>query len=247
MKIVAVMPVFGRHPLVKHTITRLLTKNGCTHVICAGEIKDREVCEKAGAIFIQHDNYPLGKKWNACFLHAKRIQADVVVFVGSSDWLCDNWIPTMLPYLEKYDMAGKAGCYLFDIAETYMTGLTLTKTYRLVYWPGYKDGSETKQSTNDRKNESIGIGRLIRKEGLDSINWKPFDDTQDNSLDWTMYNKLPNNVLVEDDSIFSMAISCNKWPNKHTFSAHWDNKYPSKRIDDLSFLKNFPEHDKIFQ
>jgi hypothetical protein len=241
-KTVAVIPAFGRLPLLKVTIERLYKKNRVSKVIVIGhESSVESLCEQTGAVFVKHENHPLGKKWNAGFLKAKEYNPDAVLFVGSSDWVSDKWIDVMLPHLKTYDMVGKAGCYLLDIYNK--------KKFRLVFWPGYKKGGlKNDHHAIHRANESIGIGRLISREGLNKIDWKPFKDTQDSSLDWEMYTKLPNNKIIEDDSICSMAVSCNQWTNKHTFEHHWENRCPSIRIDDPNgFCKTwFDEYDKIF-
>ena len=95
-RVVAVIPVFGRHPLLKHTIERLLKRNGCSDVICVGEEEDRDVCKVAGAKFYYKDNKYLGEKWNHAFKKAKELKPDAVLFVGSSDWLSDNWLLSLI-------------------------------------------------------------------------------------------------------------------------------------------------------
>jgi len=176
---------------------------------------------------------PLGRKWNAAFLKARELKADAVLFVGSSDWVSDKWVEVMLPYLKTYDMVGKAGCHLLDIKDS--------DSFRLVFWPGYRNGGlKHDPHVRHRVKESIGIGRMISKAGLDKIDWKPFTNTSNNSLDWEMYQKLPNNTIVEDDTIHSMAVSCDQWPNKHTFEDHWNNRCPSIRIADYkSFCEQY--------
>lgn len=254
-KVVAVIPVHGRHPLLKQTISRLLNKNGCHAVVCAGDREDKDVCEQAGATYIIHDNRFLGQKWNACFLRAERMNPDAVLFMGSSDWVSDNWVPTMLSHLNsRTHMVGKSGCYLLDISDPYYPSYSEwyrpkpIREYRLVYWPGYKYGSPI-DSTQNRSNESIGIGRLISKKGLDNIGWKPFHDKMHDSLDYCMHKKFrDHSKIVYDKSICSMAVSTDRWSNKHTFEHHWDNTNPSKRIRDVHGFcrQHFPEYDKIF-
>lgn len=255
MKTIAVMPVLGRHPLLKHTISRLLNKNKCDLVICAGNREDRQVCEKAGAIFTTQDNRFLGRKWNTLFAIAKTHSPDAVLFVGSSDWLTDDWIPTMSKHLtSKVHMVGKAGCYMLDIKTQGNASYTTyrkqypTPEYRLLYWPGYKWGSP-KDHKHNRDHESIGIGRLISREGLESIRWRPFDNNLNFSLDFSMYKKFfKRSKIVYNGSIHSMGISTDRWINKHTFESHWNNTNPSKRIlDPHKFCKKwFDEYDKIF-
>jgi len=236
MKTVAVIPVKGRLPLLKYTIRRLLKKNGCHAVICIGDSQDeKELVESEGGVWVEHDNSPLGKKWNAGFLKAKEFTPDAVLFVGSSDWVSDNW----LPYCEKFinagiDMVGKPDFYLLDIG----------KVLRFCWWQGYTIAS--------RKNEPIGIGRVLSKNILDKMNWKPISDDLENSIDWSMYQNilaLGGKVAnLKTNEILSLSISTDKWPNKHKFNDHYSNKLPSSRMPD--FVKwldsNFTEYKEIF-
>lgn len=230
--VVAVIPVLGRLPLLKHTIERLLKKNGVTQVICIGQSSDeRDVCEKAGAQFIRYKNNPLGQKWNAGFQEAKRLEPDACLFVGSSDWLSDNWLRSIAPYMNNYDMVGMPGCYFLDIGQT----------LRLVHWPGY---------TGRREGESIGIGRVISSRLLDQLDWQPFDNHLENSMDFSMYQKVQHSkrYLLKSNDVFSLSISTNRWPNKHQFEAHWQNVLPSEKVDNPeAWLKqHFPEAFTVF-
>lgn len=234
MKVAAAIPVYGRHKLVKHTIQRLLNKCGVDHVVCVGGKDDMETCKDAGAEFIVHTNYPLGLKWNRAFQACK--DYDAVLFVGSSDWVSDDWVKTMLPYLETNYMVGKLGCHLLDIAHPGF--------YRLVYWPGYEKG--TRQREPRRWREPIGIGRVLSREFLQKIAWKPFNDSQDASLDWVMFDKANGRVAISEDDVHSLSISTNRWPNKHKFNQHWGGQLPSKRMN-ISFCdEHFPEYKLIF-
>lgn len=236
MKIIAVIPVYGRRPLVKHTIERLLKKNGAYKVICVGEhSKDQRVCVEAGAEWVQHTNKPLGAKWNAGFMAAKKHNPDGCLFVGSSDWVSDNWIQILGQYLNDFDMIGLPGCYLLDINTT-------KRVKRAVYWPGY---------IGPREGESIGIGRIISRRILEKMNWQPFEALE-HSLDYSMMKRIIKAEgkikLVESQDVKSMAISCNEWPNKHQFESHWNNRLPSQRIDPKqTVLKWFPESVEIFK
>jgi hypothetical protein len=236
MKIAAAIPVNGRHRLLKHTIIRLLTKCGVDHVVCTGSKDDRDVCRDAGAEFIQHPNHPLGFKWNRAFQACEGY--DAVLFVGSSDWVSDDWVKTMLPYLETNYMVGKLGCHLLDIQ------ILQSNLYRLVYWPGYEKG--TRQRDPRRHKEPIGIGRMLSREFLKKISYRPFKDNQDASLDWVMYEKANGRYAISEDNVHSLSISTNLWPNKHKFSHHWMGMLPSKRINASQFCDQyFPEYKLI--
>jgi len=151
-KCIAVIPIKGRLPLLKHTIRRLYRKNGIFKVICVGETKEeKELVESEGGLFVQHENKPLGKKWNAGFLEAKKYNPDCCLFVGSSDWVSDNWVEYCSQYLKNYDLIGKPDFYLLDYG----------RRLRVCHWLGYTD--------KRRANEPIGIGRILSKRILDKI------------------------------------------------------------------------------
>lgn len=235
MRTVAVIPAFGRLPLLKHTIERLLKKNKVNHVVVvAWSDEEKERIEKAGGIFVKHENQPLGKKWNAGFKFAKTLKPDACVFVGSSDWLSDNWVTEMLPYMENYDMIGKKDFYMIDIGQT----------IRACFWVGYEKG--------EREKEPIGIGRILSARILDKMDWKPFSDEKNHNMDYMMFHKcyqLGGKIaLIESDELKSLSISTNRWGNMHKFEDHWNDKVPSKsfRLNEEELIKEFPEIKIIF-
>ena len=233
----AIIPVKGRIPLLIHTIHRLFNKNGVDAVVCVGDDEiDRIACESMGAVWVQHDNYPLGAKWNAGFVRAAEMGTEYFLFVGSSDWLSDNWLIEMLPYLDDYDMVGKPDFYMLDIE-------TENHRFRACHWHGYTDSS--------RMNEPIGIGRLIRRSMLEQLHFEPFDPKLDRSLDWSMYNNIKFSggtvKCVQGTLTKSLSLSCDKWGNKHNFAAHYSNRIPSTKIMLVDELMNeFPESYQIF-
>jgi len=237
MKVVAVIPVFGRLPLLKLTIKRLLEKNGVSQVVCAGNEKDaKQFVLSAGCEWVNHNNKYLSDKWNATFRHAESLSPDAVLFVGSSDWLSNNWIDVMAAQLEDSAMVGVAGCHFADFSKN---------RSRLAYWPGYASSGDAR--SKERAKEPIGIGRLISSKYLDSVNWSPLDSGLNKSIDWSMYQMMLKTgqkiKLVEDKTIHALSISCGLWENKHKFEDHWNGLLPSKKYtfaDD--FLdKHFPE------
>ena len=227
--VIAVVPVYGRLPLLRHTIERLLHKNGCFKVICVGDgLEEKQLCESLGAVWVPFQNKPLGAKWNAGFKKAKEFKPDACLYVGSSDWLCNEWVTLMKPYLDSYEMVGTPGCYFLDIASE----------LRLVKWDGY---------TKDRADETIGIGRLLSAKLLDKIGWEPFDGLKDNSLDRSMKDKARaagfQDYMVKDSRLVACSLSTNKWRNKHVFDMHWTNLMPSTKIEDTTNFTRyyFPE------
>ena len=209
-KIIAIIPVYGRTKLLPFTISRLYTKNKLFKVICCGNLKeDKLVCESAGALWVEIPNRPLGRKWNAGFKLAETFDPDAILFVGSSDWISIDWIPRAYKYIENenYGMVGKNDFSMVDIKTN--------GNIKYNHWYGYQ---------SDRSLEPIGIGRLVSRNFLKSINYLPFEPEKDNSMDYFMYKKcLEQNFkvkLLKNDSIF-LSISTNAWINMHKFCYHW--------------------------
>lgn len=226
MKVIAVIPVYGRLPLLPYTIGRLYEKNHVDHVICVGDENERKTCEKAGAQYLIAPN-TLGLKWNNGFEEAGRQKAEAIVFVGSSDWLSDNWL-TAAKYLDKYDMIGKLD---FNMTHVCQSAILLSN------WPGYPKG-------NPRHGEAIGIGRMIRAEMLDKFKWRPFRDDANMSMDWQMLQnvkKYNGKIHTITDDIQSLSISTEVWQNKHKFFTPDTKPIPEGKE---WLLKRFPE---IFQ
>lgn len=240
-RVIACLAVYGRRPLLEHTIRRLYQKNGCEKVICVGDVpEDKKLCESLGAVWVQYKNRFLGDKWNQAFLKAKEYNPEACLFVGSSDWVCDAWISLMRPYVEQYGFAGTPGCYLADVGDN----------MRLVHWPGYES------CRPERATETIGIGRMLSRRLLDAIGWAPFSPILKNSLDKSMkdgaVNKGFTDFMVHDERLLSLSLSTAAWTpleqNKHKFWMHWDGRIPSKRMLPEPFLSNhFPEIYQIFK
>lgn len=235
MRTVAVIPVKGRLPLLKYTIQRLYNKNGVHKVICVGDTLDEKtVCEYNGAEFVTFPNDPLGKKWNRGFQAAKAHDPDAVLFVGSSDWVSDNWLNYIQPYIEAgADLVGKPDFYLLDISDI----------LRFCHWTGYDQV--------ERMKEPIGIGRVLSRKILDRMDWKPIADDLNNSIDYSMYKRIlaldGKCELLKTKDIQSLSISTNRWPNKHKFNDHYSNKLPSLRMADFGkwLDEKFPEYKLI--
>lgn len=211
MKVIACLPIKGRLPLLAFTITRLLIKNGCSQVICAGDtIEEERVVRDNGGIFVYHINSPLGSKWNSAFVRVREFNPDACLFMGSSDWVSDNWIPYMGKYLDEYDMVGKPD---FNMAH-FRGNREGDRDIQMGTWGGYNEQS-------GRHGEAIGIGRMLRREILERIEYRPFDPTLDNSMDYSMHVKvlsLKGKIKsITTNETQSLSISCDEWTNKHNF------------------------------
>lgn len=222
-KIVCPIPVLGRFTLVEMTVQRLL-KQKVIPILVGHEKEAYELANHYNIEFVQHVNYPLGAKWNAGFKAAEKYNPDAVLFAGSSDWCSDEYIREIRKHTKSYGLLGSLTCHFADVSDT----------IRLVEWHGY---------TNMRKNEAIGIGRVLNKAFLQQIDWQPFDSRLDNSLDYSMWKKATDHqvkigILPSTDQISLLSISTNKWPNKHRFHEHLNGKLESTLVSN-TLLNNF--------
>lgn len=225
MKVIACLPVHGRLPLLALTIQRLLKKNGCAEVICAGDTVEEEwVVRNSGGIFVYHCNSPLGSKWNAAFVMAREFTPDACLFIGSGGWISERWIDYMYPYLSSVDMVGKK-----DFNMAHVRGHSNDDgDIQVVNWGGYLE-------TGTRYGDSIGIGRLLGRNILERMDYRPFNPVLECGMDKSMREKvqsLSGKVLtVELDQIQSLDISCDEWRNKHSFLRESEHPNATKIVD----------------
>jgi len=236
-KILAVIPVYGRTSLLPFTIKRLLEKNKLFKVICCGDKKEDEIaCLESGAEWVQIKNYPLGNKWNKGFEYAEQFDPDGILFVGSSDWISQNWISDAWKFLEndEYQMVGKKSFLMVDI------NILTNKSY-YCKWNGYLNTSRT--------NEPIGTGRLISRKFLQAIKYKPFESSANQSMDYFMYQNCIRRKLKvkliddEEDKYMFLSLSTNAWMNKHKFFRHYSSCIIKKYRQIIPLLyNNFLNH-----
>lgn len=199
-KVIAVVPVAGREPLLKYTIGRLAKQ--IDSVICIGHTSSEcDVVESSGGIF-----YPtpkastLGQKWTMAVNIAKELEPDAIMIMGSASMVSDNWIDELLPHLDTYDMVGAAGIHYFHYEGR-----------KLCYWAGYPGG---------RHGEPIGVGRLIRRSFLEKSGWNIFDKNLNSGLDSSTMKKIAyykGSVSIIKHNACSVRVSTDKWINKNGY------------------------------
>lgn len=237
-KIIAAIPVSGRRPLLPHTIKRLYEKCGVSYIICIGDnSEDKAVCCKLGVEWVEFPNNTLGSKWNAGLKAAEKYDFDAFLFVGSSDFVSDNWLEYMSPLMDEYDMVGKVSCKFLDLAEN---GTKI----KMCDWKGYTVES-------GRYLESIGAGRLYSRSILEKLNFELFDNNALSGMDNYSMKRVINAggkiKAINDDEIQALSISTDQWENKHKYAHVLDNENQLPLEKTMEFInKWFPEALKIF-
>jgi len=130
----------------------------------------RSLC--SGFWYIEHDNKPLGLKYNAGMLAAQKLNPDYVMGMGSDDFISDDTMAYILECCkEGYDLIGFSDMWMYD-----------TLTDRLGYWKGF--------TARHRIGESMGMARTLSKRVLGKMHWMPRHNKANKGLDWTMTQKL---------------------------------------------------------
>ncbi|MDQ7733394.1 hypothetical protein QT231_11850 [Halomonas sp. SpR1] len=140
----------------------------------------QSICEEHDAHYIEYPNQPLSDKWQAGLDYARSFDFDALVVLGSDDFICEN---TFRFYSKEISngalFLGFQDCYLHDFS-----------TQKTIYWKGYGASNE-QQSQPHRVGEAIGLGRVLRRELLEFMDfdlWRGMDANK--SLDGIMKNKI---------------------------------------------------------
>lgn len=180
MKFAIVSAIWQREALCRiflNSVERYWKDYGIPTMIAGSEgIKTREMCLDAGAGYIETPNQPLGNKFNKA-LYAAYINYDPDGFMmlGSDDFVNDKLIKRYIALInEGYDVVGFKDCYFYN-----------PKTSQAVYWPGY--------DVPHRKDESIGMGRLLSKKVFMRLGGKFWNSSATAGLDWLMTQRLKKN------------------------------------------------------
>lgn len=158
-------------------------------------IRSQLLCEAKGFHYLEHPNQPLGAKFNAGMRWFKEKDEekniDYVMILGSDDYVSPNLIEAYLPHFtSQTDIIGLLDLYFLNIP-----------TAQMVYFPGYQD---------HRTGQTLGAGRCLSRQCLNLLQWTPWEDPINASLDHAMTQKLKTLMLHHaelTESHFSMKDS----------------------------------------
>lgn len=164
-------------------------------ILCAVSPDDPDLltnersCYEFGAIPVSTPNLPLSNKANALTLESRKYEFDYLMKLGSDDVLSPNFVSSTLEHADGGYGWGWADCYFWGPIEK-----------RLYYWPGY----------GKRRQESIGAGRVVRRDVLEMLNWQTHEFGLSRNLDKSFtdrlasvgvslsFGHLPANVYIVD-------------------------------------------------
>jgi len=147
ISVCCIMPVHNREAITRETVYRL-ERQFCEVIpILVGNEETRKKLEDVPCCYVEHENRPIYKKLEAGLSMAKNFSPDAVMYLGSDDWISDNWLETAFEYFncEDYHLAGQNTMALYMTKEDF----SLWKIFNI-----YNDS-----------------GEVIHKKILDHFDW----------------------------------------------------------------------------
>ena len=128
--------------------------------------KSRRLCEDYGFTYVEHDNMPLNRKYNAASRLAQEVNPDVVYRIDSDDWITSAAITNSLKMIDQGHLAvGLLDLYVMDLIS-----------FRLGRWPGYSFLNHKKRIWAWRnKGKTVGVGRCFSRKLMEILDWEIWD------------------------------------------------------------------------
>lgn len=174
-KLAVVVPFYKRERVTTICFKRLAkqaVKHGFDVIACGSEgDKSKSFAESFGFIYIEKENTPVSKKFQALIDECNFRGYSGVIVVGSDDLILDS-------LFESYKSVSltKKAVYGVDDVVFYRTSDSSVKT---------------KGAYNQNK-MLLGVGRLYTKPLLKSINYQLFDKEINSGIDTLAWNKVKN-------------------------------------------------------
>lgn len=188
--------VWGRPQLTElfcKQLRRLYETYGMMPLIVGSEPSARKMAKEYGLLYLNHENKPLGNKFNTGMIALNKFKPEAVMVLGSDDFISDSYVIRIREELKKgIDLIGTTDCYFYS--------LTLKQ---LGYWKGY---------TGARTGESIGLGRTLSRKILNRCQWQPWISRYNKGLDGSMmatilrYRPIQKKISLANSGIFNVDI-----------------------------------------
>lgn len=169
MKVGIVTAIYGRHVAV-HRFAKPL--DGIPVLAVVSNLSDKKVAQEHGFQVVTHSNQPLSSKWNFALKHARRMNADAFLMLGSDDVVDPNIFDIYKRAAQGVDMVAFEDFYILN-----------AETNDLRYWSGYNDR---------RKGEPAGAGRLWTRSALEKIRWNLWEGSHKKGIDRLSWDKSRN-------------------------------------------------------
>lgn len=208
MNIVSVIPIFGRQNITLKTLEIMKKQTHPLHevvVVGSGDV-DKQTAQKAGVVYVHHENKPLSTKWQAGVYRAKDFNPDAILINGSDSWLSANWCEIAKKYIEE-------GFHLVGKTQWYSCRVNPKQPLMIL-----------KASYLNRK-DPVGAGRLFSRELLERVNWKIYPDGANGGLDGRSFRLVLPAITSKGvhrfndrDEAVIMGVKSTTWTTKTNFA-----------------------------
>ena len=143
--------------------------------------KSEQLVVNSGNEYLEFENLPLSKKWDSGLQYTERFDPDVVIVVGSDDFLSPSTVLSLVGSIaEGRLMVGLMDMQILDLEKT-----------RFMHWHGYS------VSDKIRTWETIGLGRCLSRKLLDKVGFSIWGEESINrGLDGLMTRKLASIGMI---------------------------------------------------
>jgi|TARA_B100000315_G_scaffold141551_1_gene130581 hypothetical protein len=130
----------------------------------------RRLCESRGFFYVEYENVPLNRKYNAACRTAKQFDPDAVFRIDSDDWITGDIFDRYLEILKNgVDAVGLLDIYFLDLSD-----------FKLGKWDGYgffnNKVDRYEAWRRKLKGRTHGVARCFSRRLMEKINWELWDE-----------------------------------------------------------------------
>lgn len=202
-KVVCVMPTHRRESITTETLKMLKNQTMLIEILVVGDSDtEKKVAQNCGCHYIEHENKPLSKKWQAGIAAAKKMNPDAIMICGSDSWITPKWCEIVFPYTRVHDLVG------------------INNFYACRAYPKKKVNIIHREYKGHRSNLPVGSGRMFSKRILEKVDWVIYPGSKNKALDSQSYRTIMKHkakiLTLPDKELKVLAIkstwdSLNSW------------------------------------
>ena len=173
-RVALITAVWKRHQLTTLVLNRFrnikdeLADTIDVKLIAVGSEGDasRQLCENHGFTYVEQDNMPLNRKYNAASRLAQESNPDAVYRIDSDDWITSAAITNSLKKIDNGHLAvGLLDLYFLDLVS-----------FKLGRWAGHGFFNNKKRMWAWRnRGKTVGVGRCFSRKLMDELGWEIWD------------------------------------------------------------------------
>jgi hypothetical protein len=190
MRILCVMPIFGRPEITTETIGMLQKQHLAFDkiIVVGSSLADAAVAADTGCAYLNMPNHPLSNKVQAGVNLARSYEPDAILLTGSDSWLT-------LDYVAKCANQLSRGVQLVGKRQINVASLYCKEPLKLL------------SCAYTVRADPIGAGRAIAASALKLLDWQVFPSGLERGLDSASFDRLRK--VIRADEIHCFANNSN--------------------------------------